>query len=294
MFRSKTVSATALAGVIALPASFAFAQQQASQPTSAAELANECLISLNDMALRMQEDQFWLAGWGGRNGVPAPQSTRAPATGQPGADPAAGMTTGSTVIGTDPRGLAQGIYSPRHQIRALYSAARVLAHQDEKEGCAYVVGQLSTIYDGHVQRLRDAGVDPASVATWRQEQVALAKPLAEIVGLSSFRLDDVTGSDVRNRQDESLGTVSDVVIDRGEGTAAYILVARGGFLGSGEEHIAIPWDQLQATPGLDLVVIDRSQAELAEAPTVDPERFWDPSTMGEERESTDQFWARRN
>lgn len=135
-------------------------------------------------------------------------------------------------------------------------------------------------------------MDPASITT-RQEQVALAKPLAEAQDLSSFRIDDFTGTEVRNREDENLGTVTDVLINPNSGSASYVLVARGGFLGFGEEHIAVPWDQLRATPGLELVVIDRTLAELEQAPTVDPDRFRNATSMGDARQETDQFWMSR-
>lgn len=290
MTRTIIFSTTALAVMLALPVNPATAQQSGERP----QLAQQCLLDLNTMAERMQEDEFWLSGWGGGYGAPAPQSTRAPAATSPASGASTDMPTGSTLAPTtDPRGQAQGIYSPRHQIRVLYSAARVLAHQGEEEGCSYIVNQLSTVYDGHIQRLTDAGVDPASVTTWRQEQVALAKPLDEAEGLSTFRIDELTGSDVRNLEDERLGTVSDVLIDPDSGDASYVLVARGGFLGIGEEHVAVPWDQLRATPGLELVVIDSTSAELEEAPTVDPERFRNPATMSEERQRTDQFWTSR-
>ncbi len=286
----RSILATAvISGALVLPLSFAGAQQNDSD----SQMASECLLDLNRLAGRMQEDQFWLSGWGGAYGAPAPQSTRAPASPAPDAGAEAEITGSTTAGGADPRGAYQGIYSPRHQIRTLYSAARVLAHRGEEDGCAYVVGQLSAIYDQHIQQLTDAGVDPASVTTWRQEQVALAKPLSEVQGMSSYRLDDLTGTDVRNMQDENLGTVSDVLIEPGNGEASYVLIARGGFLGMGEEYIAVPWDQLHATPGLELVVLDQTPAELEVAPTVDPERFRDPTTKGEERNRTNEFWSDR-
>lgn len=116
-----TATVTALAGLLALPFSTAAAQQseERTQPTQ------QCLLELNTMAERMQEDQFWLTGWGGGYGPPAPQSTRAPAATSPSNPPATDMTNGATVSSAaDPRGEAQGIYSPRHQIRALQRRAR--------------------------------------------------------------------------------------------------------------------------------------------------------------------------
>jgi sporulation protein YlmC with PRC-barrel domain len=285
MTRILTISTALLLGSIALPMQGALAQTTGQQDRT--PMAEECMRDLNEVARRMQEDQFWLTGWGGPYGAPAPQSTLPPATSAP------ATTAQPTGPGADPRGVATGIDSPRHQIRALYSAARVLAHQGEQEGCAYVLGQLSNTYDGHVHRLQEAGIDPSAVSTWRQERIALAQPLTDTEDMASYRIDDLTGTDVRNLQDEHLGSISDVLIDPNGGAASYVLLARGGFMGMGEDYIAIPWDQLRATPGLETIVIDRTNAELDEAPTVEPERFRDPTTSMEDRERTDVFWTRR-
>lgn len=94
-------------------------------------------------------------------------------------------------------------------------------------------------------------------------------------------------------EDENLGSVSDVIIDPKTGTASYIVVARGGFLGMGEDHYAIPWDEVRATPGLEVVVVERSAAELQEAPEIDPDRLRNPATMMDERRTTDEFWTQR-
>jgi sporulation protein YlmC with PRC-barrel domain len=136
-------------------------------------------------------------------------------------------------------------------------------------------------------------VDPSSVTTWRQERLALAEPLAAENGTTRYRIDNITGTDVRNMEDENLGSVSDVIIDPESGTAAYVIVARGGFLGMGEDHYAIPWDEVRATPGLEMIVVNRTAAELDEAPAVDPDRFRNPEMRMDERRTTDEFWTQR-
>lgn len=292
MFRNLGTTTAIAAGGIALLSATALAQTTQQGST---RIAEACILEMNDFAQRMNENQFWLSGWGtGAYGVPpGPQSTRTPATTAPAtggtSTPSAGQ--GPAGMTADPRGDIVGIDAPRYQIRALYSAARVLAHRGDGEGCEYIVAKMDDIYDGYARHLQDAGVDPASVSTWRQEQLALAEPLSASEGMSSYRIDDITGTDVRNVEDENLGSVSDLVIDPRTGQASYVIVARGGFLGMGEEHYAIPWDRLRATPGLDTIVIDRSAADLAGAPSVDPNRFRASDTMIEERRATDAYWA---
>jgi sporulation protein YlmC with PRC-barrel domain len=283
----------------------AFLATAATAQTSEAVTADDpraaaCLTAMNEFAARLNEDEFWLSGMstGGYGAPPAPQSTQAPAT----VPPAGGnMTTTGPEAGLSPevdpdmaaRSQMEGIDAPRYQVRSLYSAARVLAHRGDDEGCGLLVAEMNEVYDDYSQQMQDAGVDPATVTTWRQEQLALAHPLAESEGMSSYRIDDITGTNVRNVQDESLGSVSDVIIDPQSGQAAYVIVARGGFLGIGEDYYAVPWDEVRATPGLDTIVLDHSEADLEQAPSIDPDRFRDFETMGEERRSTDQFWTER-
>lgn len=289
----KLVSTTAIAAaLVAMTATASHAQtapRAQAAPQEDNQLAEACLRDLNAFARSMIEDEFWLTGWGigGYGTPPAPQSTAAPAATQP----TTGGMTAPSEAGMDPRGTSIGVDAPRYQIRALYSASRVLAHRGDNEGCEYIVAKMNEVYDNHAQMLREAGVDPADVTTWRQEQLALAQPLAE--GQGGYRIDAITGTEVRNPQDESLGSVSEVIIDPRTGTASYLLVARGGFLGIGDEHYAIPWSEIRATPGLDTLVVNLSEAELEQAPSVDPDRFRDPATMMEQRGATDQFWTGR-
>ncbi|MDN2581743.1 PRC-barrel domain-containing protein [Aquibium sp. ELW1220] len=292
----KLASTTAIAaGGIAILSAPAMAQ---TAPRADTQISEACIYEMNDFAERMNENEFWLTGWGtGAYGVPpGPQSTRTSATTSPATGgtsttvPGAGTASGTATMAADPRGAVVGIDAPRYQIRALYSAARVLAHRGDGEGCQYVVAKMNEVYDGYSQQLQEAGVDPASVATWRQEQLALAEPVSGREGMSSYRIDDITGTDVRNVEDENLGSVSDVVIDPQTGQASYVIVARGGFLGIGEDHYAVPWSEIRATPGLDTIVLDRGEAELEQAPSIDPDRFRASETMMEERRATDAYW----
>jgi hypothetical protein len=62
-----------------------------------------------------------------------------------------------------------------------------------------------------------------------------------------YLADDVIGASVRNAQNETIGSVSDLVIDH-EGKIKAAVVSVGGFLGIGDKHVALPWSgvKLQA------------------------------------------------
>jgi sporulation protein YlmC with PRC-barrel domain len=59
-----------------------------------------------------------------------------------------------------------------------------------------------------------------------------------------YMADDIIGTKVRNAQDESIGSVSDLVIDK-SGQVKVVIVSVGGFLGIGDKHVAVPWNQLE-------------------------------------------------
>jgi len=62
-----------------------------------------------------------------------------------------------------------------------------------------------------------------------------------------YLADDLIGAYVRNAQNENIGSVSDLVIDRNGQVKAAILSV-GGFLGIGDKHVAVPWDQVRLMP----------------------------------------------
>jgi hypothetical protein len=55
---------------------------------------------------------------------------------------------------------------------------------------------------------------------------------------------DLVGADVRNAQNEDIGNVEDIVVDK-NGRIKGVVVGVGGFLGIGEKHVALAWDELQ-------------------------------------------------
>jgi sporulation protein YlmC with PRC-barrel domain len=58
---------------------------------------------------------------------------------------------------------------------------------------------------------------------------------------------DLIGTNVRNEQNEKIGDVEDVIFDR-NGQIKGIVVGVGGFLGMGEKHVALAWNELQVRP----------------------------------------------
>jgi hypothetical protein len=62
---------------------------------------------------------------------------------------------------------------------------------------------------------------------------------------SSFRADELIGSDLKSRPDnETIGSISDVLIDA-NGQIVAVMVEVGGFLGIGKKEVAISWDAIE-------------------------------------------------
>ena len=83
----------------------------------------------------------------------------------------------------------------------------------------------------------------------------------------------IIGTDVRNRKNEKIGAVKDIVLDD-KGTVAYAVVATGGFLGMRDKLHAVPWGALQTNAvGKDFFVLDIDKAKLATVPGFD-DKSW--------------------
>jgi len=81
------------------------------------------------------------------------------------------------------------------------------------------------------------------------------------------RAHNLIGMEVRNRNDERLGEVKDLVIDLPSGKVAYVALAVGGFLGVGEKLIAVPTSALTPSERSDkYMIMDATRGEIVDAP----------------------------
>lgn len=293
MHRNPFATAVAAVGFAALAAGPVAAQENQNATTAGPEPARQCIDDLRQFTETLAQDQFWVRGWGQSWGYgvgPGVIPPDAPARFDP-AEPTAPPGVSPWIAGGAD---FQGLQSPRFQIQSLYQAAYVLAYQGSQDGCEYLLARLQDTYSGYVAQLEEAGVSPDAVNTWRQEQLALARPVSEIEAMGRFTVDDLTGTDVRNVQDEYLGSISDVAFDAQNGTITYVILARGGFLGIGEEYVAVPWNMFRATPGFNTMILDVPEATLAQAPTIDPANFGDSSAMATQDEQVNRFWEQQS
>lgn len=77
------------------------------------------------------------------------------------------------------------------------------------------------------------------------------------------------GKDVRNPQGEDLGEVKDFVRDD-NGEVSLVIISHGGFLGMGDETVAVPYSAFSYREGENHVMLDVTKDQLANAPKIEP------------------------
>jgi sporulation protein YlmC with PRC-barrel domain len=143
----------------------------------------------------------------------------------------------------------------------------------------------------------DADADTGADATAEQDVAAAgtdAAPMDGDAGFMSFdasqiRASTMLGKEVLGPDDESIGEISDLVLQEDGDTRAAIIDV-GGFLGAGEKPVAIPFDQIEVQPqegGEPRLSIAMTREELEQAPA------FEDATMGSEEDmaATDQTGA---
>jgi sporulation protein YlmC with PRC-barrel domain len=89
-----------------------------------------------------------------------------------------------------------------------------------------------------------------------------------------YHSDSLVGHDVKNRRnDETIGTISNLVIDH-DGQVVAAIISVGGLLGIGARDVAISWDQIERNVvGDDLTLtVDMDEKSLKDAPKYSSDR----------------------
>lgn len=83
------------------------------------------------------------------------------------------------------------------------------------------------------------------------------------------------GDAVKNRTQEDLGSVKELMIDIDAGRIAYAVVSFGGLFGIGDKLFAVPWSALQVDTTNEHVVLDVAKETLEDAPGFDKDNWPD-------------------
>jgi sporulation protein YlmC with PRC-barrel domain len=60
-----------------------------------------------------------------------------------------------------------------------------------------------------------------------------------------YRASKLSGVNVYNDQNEKIGDVSDVILDKSSGKATAVIIGVGGFLGIGEHLVSVPYEKVK-------------------------------------------------
>lgn len=178
--------------------------------------------------------------------------------------------------------------TPRQKMQSLSDAAYIYAFDGNEQSCQMVLASMRQVYQEHQKLVGLESDDPNARTAWRRAHLERATPLTQMSSL--MRADIIIGADIRTPEDEELGEIEDIVLDPDRQTIAYVLASRGGFLGLGEELVAVRWSDLRATTDHEIYVLDASPEVFAAAPKVERGSF-DKSSGDSWRNSLDQYWA---
>lgn len=151
----------------------------------------------------------------------------------------------------------------RRDFRVLRTATAILKRSDREEACEEMAEAIEEMLEDERRRLEDEGVILSSSEKERRARFEAARPLVEQG--KTFRASGLIGVDVRNPANENLGEVDDILVNAGENNRAYLLVERGGFLGIGDDIVAVPADRVRVTEDHNTVLLDMSEEQFADA-----------------------------
>ena len=96
-----------------------------------------------------------------------------------------------------------------YELRTLIASANILARQGQQQPCEDVLAATRNVYKTYVAEMHSGKVPPPDVQGWRQLQINAAQP---VTSNTSFRSDELVGTEVRSPQNEALGSVKDLVM----------------------------------------------------------------------------------
>jgi PRC-barrel domain protein len=101
--------------------------------------------------------------------------------------------------------------------------------------------------------------------------------------------DKVEGTAVYGPDDQKIGSVQRVMIDKISGKVAYAVVSFGGFMGIGEDYYPMPWPKLTYDTGLDGYRVDITEDQLKRAPKFSRSSGWDWNNRSNDRRVYDYY-----
>jgi sporulation protein YlmC with PRC-barrel domain len=272
IFQSTCAARLALALCCALAGPLAVAKDRAADGNGDAAKAAVCHKDLQDFDSHLDKDGYWLGATGYGYGYPMD-----------------GYGYGYPMYG--PSAIAGDDYHftrPGHQVRVLLAAAKILASRGQQTSCEAVLAATRDVYQVYLAQLKGQSAPLVDADAWRRLQIGAAQPVTTAsLALSSEQL---LGMDVRTTQNQSLGSIDDLVLNPTSGKIAYLVIVYGGFLGIDEKRVPVPWEDFKITPSQTLLVIDSTAPILAAAPRVKESQLTGPGPADLPKSKIDAYW----
>ncbi|WIG50974.1 MAG: hypothetical protein OJF48_001891 [Afipia sp.] len=101
--------------------------------------------------------------------------------------------------------------------------------------------------------------------------------------------DKVEGTAVYGADDEKIGSIERVMIDKKSGSVSYAVLSFGGFLGIGDDHYPIPWQSLKYDTNLGGYRTGVTVEKLKDAPKYRNDNSWDWADSARTRSVNDYY-----
>jgi sporulation protein YlmC with PRC-barrel domain len=246
----------------------------AAKDVAAVQPAQTCLSDVRAFSSTMQKDGYWLGGSDYDYGYPMGGYGYGYGYGYP--------------MGTYPSSVGYSNARPGYKVRTLIASANILAQHGQLQACEDVLATTRTIYQTYATQLHEQGVAMADGPNWQRQQIAAAQPVNGQT--TAFRSDQLLDTTVLSPQDDSLGTVHDIIMSPQSGKIAYLVIARGGLFGIDEKFVPVPWDHFKATPGVSVLVLNATKAVLQAAPQLSDDKFGAKGQFEQESHKVDAYW----
>jgi PRC-barrel domain len=101
--------------------------------------------------------------------------------------------------------------------------------------------------------------------------------------------DKVEGTAVYGADDQKIGTIERVMIDKISGRVSYAVLSFGGFLGIGDDHYPLPWQSLKYDTALGGYRTGITLGQLEGAPRYGNDNSWNWADTSRTRAVNDYY-----
>jgi hypothetical protein len=120
----------------------------------------------------------------------------------------------------------------------------------------------------------------------RHRENIMATETRETIGLIGS--DKVEGTAVYGADDEKIGSIERVMLGKTDGRVAYAMLSCGGFLGFGDDHYPLPWQQLTYDTDVGGYRVNLTKDQLEGAPKYSGDA-WDWEDRASARQVSDYY-----